>query len=49
LRHLDKSAWVWLLAIVVLASLDANPLPRLLLVSFQQPSHRPRFDGVCSW
>jgi iron(III) transport system permease protein len=36
-RHLDKSAWVWLLAIVVLVFLVVNPLLRLLLVSFQEP------------
>jgi iron(III) transport system permease protein len=36
-RHLDKSAWVWLLAIVVLVFLVVNPLLRLLVVSFQQP------------
>lgn len=36
-RHLDKSAWVWLLAIVVLLFLVVNPLLRLLIVSFQQP------------
>ena len=35
-RHLDKSSWVWLLAIVVLLFLVVNPLMRLLLVSFQQ-------------
>lgn len=35
--HLDKSAWVWLLAIIVLVFLVVNPLLRLLLVSFQQP------------
>lgn len=36
-RHLDKSAWIWLLAIVVLVFLVVNPLVRLLVVSFQQP------------
>ena len=36
-RHLDKSAWVWLLAIGLLLFLVVNPLLRLLLVSFQQP------------
>jgi iron(III) transport system permease protein len=36
-RHLDKSSWVWLLAIAVLLFLVVNPLLRLLLVSFQQP------------
>ena len=36
-RHLDKSAWVWLLAIIVLVFLVVNPLLRLLIVSFQQP------------
>ena len=36
-RHLDKSAWIWLLAIAVLVFLVVNPLARLLIVSFQQP------------
>ena len=36
-RHLDKSSWVWLLAIVVLVFLVVNPLLRLMLVSLQQP------------
>ena len=36
-RHLDKSSWVWLLAIAVLLLLVVNPLARLLIVSFQQP------------
>jgi iron(III) transport system permease protein len=36
-RHLDKSAWIWLLAVAVLLFLVVNPLFRLLLVSFQQP------------
>ncbi|MDQ6627794.1 MAG: iron ABC transporter permease [Pseudomonadota bacterium] len=35
-QHLDKSAWVWLLAITVLLFLVVNPLLRLLVVSFQQ-------------
>jgi len=34
-RHLDKSFWVWLLAIVVLVFLVVNPLLRLFVVSFQ--------------
>ena len=34
-RHLDKSYWVWVLAIVVLVFLVVNPLLRLLVVSFQ--------------
>ena len=34
-RHLDKSFWVWILAIVVLVVLVVNPLLRLLIVSFQ--------------
>lgn len=37
-RHLDKSSWVWLLAIVVLVFLVVNPLLRLLVVSFQDAS-----------
>lgn len=36
-RHLDRSAWLWLLAIAVLLFLVVNPLFRLLLISFQQP------------
>ena len=36
-RHVDRTAWVWLLAIVVLVFLVVNPLLRLLIVSFQQP------------
>ena len=36
-RHLDKSAWVWLVAVAILVFLVANPLLRLLIVSFQQP------------
>ena len=36
-RHLDKSSWVWLLAIAALLFLVVNPLLRLLVVSFQQP------------
>lgn len=35
LRHIDRSYWVWILAIVVLLVLVVNPLVRLLLVSFQ--------------
>ena len=34
-RHLDKSAWLWLVAIGVLVLLVVNPLVRLLVVSFQ--------------
>jgi iron(III) transport system permease protein len=34
-RHFDKSAFVWLLAIVVLLFLVVNPLLRLFVVSFQ--------------
>lgn len=37
-RHLDKSAWVWLLAILVLLLLIVNPLLRLFIVSFQDGS-----------
>ena len=35
-RHLDKSAWVWLLAVGILLFLVVNPLFRLLLVSFER-------------
>jgi iron(III) transport system permease protein len=34
-RHMDRSFWVWLVAIAILAILVINPLARLLLVSFQ--------------
>jgi iron(III) transport system permease protein len=34
-RHLDKTFWVWLVAIAVLVFLVVNPLLRLLVVSFQ--------------
>jgi iron(III) transport system permease protein len=34
-RHLDKTLWVWLVAIVVLAFLVVNPLLRLFIASFQ--------------
>jgi len=37
LRHLDRSYWVWILAIVILAVLVVNPLVRLVVVSFQDP------------
>jgi iron(III) transport system permease protein len=35
-RDLDKSAWVWLIAIAVLLLLVVNPLLRLLIASLQQ-------------
>ena len=35
LRHLDKSSWVWLLAIAILLFLVVNPFYLLLLVSFE--------------
>jgi iron(III) transport system permease protein len=35
LRNMDRSWWVWALAIAVLLVLVVNPLVRLLLVSFQ--------------
>jgi iron(III) transport system permease protein len=34
-RHLDKSFWLWALAIAVLLFLVVNPLVRLFIVSFQ--------------
>ena len=34
-RHLDKSFWVWIVAIAVLVFLVVNPLARLLVVSLQ--------------
>lgn len=34
-RHLDKSSWVWVVAIIVLVFLVVNPLMRLFVVSFQ--------------
>ena len=39
-RHLDKSSWVWLVAIVVLVFLVVNPLLRLFVVSFQDAQRR---------
>ena len=36
-RHVDRTAWVWLLVIGMLVFLVVNPLLRLLVVSFQQP------------
>jgi len=36
-RDLDRSAWIWLLAIAVLLLLVVNPLLRLVVVSFQSP------------
>jgi hypothetical protein len=38
LRHLDKSFWVWAIAILLLLLLVVNPLLRLLIVSFQENS-----------
>jgi iron(III) transport system permease protein len=35
LRHLDRSYWVWALAIIILLILVVNPFARLLIVSFQ--------------
>ena len=35
LRRIDRSSWIWALAIIVLAVLVINPLARLILVSFQ--------------
>ena len=35
-RHLDKSSWIWLLVIVVLLLLVANPMARLIIASFEQ-------------
>lgn len=37
-RHLDKSSWVWVVAIIVLVFLVVNPLLRLFVVSFQNAS-----------
>src|SRR4051794_8522811 len=34
-RHLDKSFWVWIIAIAVLLLLVVNPLLRLLVASLQ--------------
>ena len=36
-RDVDKSAWVWLVAVALLLLLVVNPLLRLVVVSFQQP------------
>jgi iron(III) transport system permease protein len=35
-RHLDRSAWIWLLIVALLLFLVVNPLLRLLLASFQE-------------
>ena len=43
-RHLDKSVWVWALAICVLLVLVVNPLARLLIVSF--PGCGRRLHGL---
>jgi iron(III) transport system permease protein len=37
LRHLDRSYWVWIVAILILGVLVVNPLVRLIVVSFQDP------------
>ena len=37
-RHLDKSSWVWVVAIIVLVFMVVNPLLRLFIVSFQDAS-----------
>jgi iron(III) transport system permease protein len=44
-RHLDKSFWLWILAIVVLLVLVVNPLARLLVVSFQDASEAFTFSN----
>jgi iron(III) transport system permease protein len=44
-RHLDKSAWVWLVAIVVLVFLVVNPLARLFIVSFQDGAGAFTFEN----
>ncbi len=36
-RDVDKTGWVWLVAIALLLLLVVNPLLRLVVVSFQQP------------
>src|SRR3954465_13692068 len=38
-RHLDKSFWVWIVAIAVLLLLVVNPLLRLLIASFQSDTN----------
>lgn len=35
LKHLDRSSWIWIIAIAILLFLVVNPFYRLLLVSFQ--------------
>ncbi|HWI80971.1 iron ABC transporter permease [Ramlibacter sp.] len=47
-RHLDKSFWVWGLAIVVLVFLVVNPLLRLLVVSFQDETGAFTFANYVS-
>ena len=57
-RHLDKSSWIWLLAIAILLLLVVNPLARLVGVSFESDTgtftlsnyaaaySRPRYVGA---
>lgn len=47
-RHLDKSFWVWMLAIVILAFLVVNPLLRLFIVSFQDAGGAFTFDNYAA-
>jgi iron(III) transport system permease protein len=47
-RHLDKSSWVWVVAIVVLVFLVVNPLVRLFVVSFQDSGGAFTFENYVS-
>jgi iron(III) transport system permease protein len=47
-RHLDKSSWVWVVAIIVLVFLVVNPLLRLFIVSFQDSSGAFTFENYVS-
>jgi len=47
-RHLDKSSWVWVVAIIALVFLVVNPLARLLIVSFQDAGGAFTLDNYVS-
>jgi len=47
-RDVDKSAWVWLVAVALLLLLVVNPLLRLFVVSFQQPDGSFTVDNYIS-
>jgi iron(III) transport system permease protein len=47
-RHLDKSSWVWVVAIIVLVFMVVNPLLRLFIVSFQDSAGAFTFANYAS-